>query len=90
MPNSEHDLKTCLTCQIVKQDAVAMKLASEPKVSAEIDAAKLIREKLIATATTFRGKDHGTITLETGGRPLTIEVKSSNQSNEPKKLPQIH
>ena len=78
MPNSPHDLETCLVCQTVKMDAVAMKLALPAKETDEQDAAKLIREKLLETATTCRGKEHGTITLQTGGRPMTIEVKPPN------------
>ena len=81
-PTSPHDSDTCYVCNLVKRDAVATKLASPTKATDEQDAAKLIREKLMATATTWRGKDHGRITLQTGGRPMTIEVKPSN--DEPK------
>ena len=63
---------------MVKINATVPKLASPTKESDEQDAAKLIREKLIAEATTSRGKEHGTITLQTGGRPMTIEVKPPN------------
>ena len=62
----------------MKRDAVATKIHASSE-SDEQDAAKLIREKLVAEAVSNRGERHGKITLQTGGRPITIEVKQPNE-----------
>ena len=50
--------------------------------SEEKQAAQLVRKKLVSEASTSRGKEYGTVTLETGGRSIHVEIKRPKMDPE--------
>ena len=51
--------------------------------SDEEQAAKVIREKLVAEASTSRGQKYGNLTLATGGPPIHVEIKKPRIESPP-------